>query len=111
MSDMPPNHHCPGCGTSLPANPRYPWHFCNACLDRATDGSGRSLDFSNVSLSGGLQYSYRGTGTWQKVGSVACLIHTRPVIVSEARFGGVVAHPLESAPMPDHHHNLIDLTR
>lgn len=91
-----PGHHCPGCGARLKFNPRYPWHFCSACLARATDVDGRRLVFGNVSLSGGLAWAWADDPEHRddEVPGVVCLIDGRPVIISEARFGGVVAEPL-----------------
>lgn len=91
-----PAHHCPGCGARLKFNPRYPWHFCNACRERAADAEGRRLVFGNVSLSGGLAWAWADDPEHRdsEVPGVICLIDGRPVIVTEARFGGVVAQPL-----------------
>ncbi len=91
-----PGHHCPGCGTRLKFDARNPWHFCAACLASATDGEGRRLVFGNVSLSGGLAWAWADDPEHRdsEVPGVVCLIGSRPVLVSEARFGGVVAEPL-----------------
>ena len=88
-----PDHHCPGCGTALQANPRYPWHFCGACLEQARDGAGRGLEFANASLSGGLLWRCQGAPDWQDAPGVRCLILGRPAWVTEARFGGIIAQP------------------
>ena len=73
---------------------RYPWHFCQACLDRATDRDGRRLSFFNTALSGGLGFRVEGSEGWWDAHPVLCFIDGRPVVVTEARFGGVVAEPL-----------------
>jgi hypothetical protein len=80
----------------LTFNPRYPWHFCGTCLDRTADVEGRRLVFGNLSLSGGLAWAWADDleHRSKEVPGVVCLIDARPVIVSEARFGGVVAEPL-----------------
>ena len=89
-----PDHHCPGCGTPQSAFPRYPWYFCDGCLARATDGDGAVLQFSNTGFSGGLSWCHAGSRDWHHdVIAVRCLINGRPVTVTEARFGGVVAQP------------------
>ena len=108
MSDAP--HFCPGCGAERKAFPRYPWHFCTNCRRGATDGAGRRLVFGNVSASGGLcwRYATEDPDAAQVVRAVLCLIGGRPVLVREARFGGVVAEPLLSGPAP---REALDLTR
>lgn len=98
MTDLP-GHFCPGCGSPQRSSPRYPWHFCQSCLDTATDGAGARLAFANASLSGGLVWRRAG-GDWQEALAVRCLIAGRPVLVTEARFGGVVAEPILNGPFP-----------
>jgi len=105
-----PEHHCPGCGTAQKAFPRYPWHFCKDCLQLARDGHGRHLEFANASLSGGLVWRIRGQEDWQDATYVMCLIHDRPVLVHEARFGGVVAEPVPELPLT-HLRGLVDLRK
>lgn len=93
MTDWPP-HFCPGCGESQKPFARYPWYFCQGCLDRATDRDGRRLSFFNASLSGGLGFRAQGLDGWWEAQPVLCFIDRRPVLVHEARFGGVVAEPI-----------------
>jgi hypothetical protein len=95
--DREPHHHCPGCGVPLRHNPRYPWHFCIACIDKAEDCEGRRLRFFNLSFSGGLGWSYADDPSVVDDRSlgVVCLILGRPVMVSEAYLGGIVAQPLQ----------------
>lgn len=90
-----PDHHCPGCRTSQRPFTRYPWYCCQACLGIACDAIGRTLVFGNASFSGGLNWHFdddpdSGEGNGRQVG---CLIAGRPVLVTEARFSGVVAQP------------------
>ena len=95
------NHHCPGCGAEQKFVARYPWHFCNSCLNQAHDYYGRKLLFFNIGLSGGLGWAFADTPDQkmtEKVSSVQCLIKGRIVVVSEARFGGVVAQPVGGEP-------------
>jgi hypothetical protein len=96
-----PCHYCPGCGTAQKMFSRYPWYFCQACVSLAEDGSGRRLAFGNSSLSGGLCWKYadKVEASAEECVTVACLILGRPVMVTEARFGGVVAQPLTSQVM------------
>lgn len=97
-----PDHHCPGCGKRRTFFARYPWHFCSDCLERAVDGEGRALLFGNISLSGGLRWSYADAPEADDRSAlhVLCLIDGREVVISEARFGGVVAEPANSATLP-----------
>ena len=102
------NHHCPGCGTEQSSVPRYPWYFCPDCLKLAEDEAGNRLEFSNASMSGGLVWRYAGDEDWRETGAVACLIKGRPVMVQEARFGGITAEPLREGRFHDRR-NLTDL--
>tara|TARA_R110002073_G_scaffold35970_19_gene104974 strand:+ start:10772 stop:12862 length:2091 start_codon:yes stop_codon:yes gene_type:complete len=106
------DHHCPVCGAKQRVFLRYPWYICNECLSLAEDAHGRRLQFGNVSFSGGFCYGYADDADSppQECRSVICLIHGRPVVVSEARFGGVVAQPLSSAYEVERQSKPIDLT-
>ena len=92
-------HYCPGCGKPQRIFLRYPWYFCQDCLDEAVDGDGRRLVFGNVSFSGGLSWGYADDPDMRDDRAVEgiCLIRGRPVTVGEARFGGVVAEPVNSS--------------
>jgi hypothetical protein len=105
-----PEHHCPGCGAAQKAFPRYPWHFCQGCLQMARTGKGQALEFANASLGGGLVWRATGQEEWQDATRVLCLIHDRPALVHEARFGGVVAEPVPELPLT-HLHGLVDLRK
>lgn len=98
-----PKHHCPGCGTELPYFARYPWYFCETCLKSATDRKGRALVFFNVSMSGGLTWRYADDDASGEKDCIAvgCVIRGRPVLVTEARFGGVVAQPTSREMLSD----------
>lgn len=95
MSDVP-GHFCAFCGAPQKPFLRYPWHLCKTCRDRAVDGAGRALDFGNQSASGGFMFRYAGDGDegWVPCRAAIALVGKRPVYVTEARFGGVVAEPL-----------------
>jgi len=97
MRPETPDHHCPGCGTPQRAFERYPWYFCQDCLALAEDGTGNRLKFGNASASGGLVWQQVGGADWTVAITVFCRIKARPVMVNEARFGGVVAEPLHDA--------------
>lgn len=88
---------CPGCGVEVWTVPRYPSYYCPECVARATDGEGRAIMFTNASRSGGLLYSTGGDWS-EEQRAVICLIDASPVVVQEARFGGVVAQPLAEPP-------------
>ncbi|HHB80745.1 MAG TPA: ADP-ribosylglycohydrolase [Aliiroseovarius sp.] len=110
MSTDLPDHFCPGCGARQRAFARYPGYFCQAGLKSACDGQGQGLEFSNATLFGGLVWRLRGTNTWHDAVHVKCLISGRPVLVHEARFGGVVGEPFQTALPPMQHENVTDLT-
>lgn len=106
-------HFCPGCGMPQQPYTRYPWYFCSACLTAACDWSGRSLTFSNSSFSGGLSWTYADSpaSSTDRHLHVVCLIKDRPVIVTEARFGGIVAQPLDEGFFYENRSGGIDLSR
>ncbi len=79
---------CPICGSTVPANPRYPRCLCADCASRATAPDGRPLRFHNIAASGGFQAFYADTdapypGHDCRVDGIACR-------ADEARFGGIV---------------------
>ncbi|MGI3183964.1 hypothetical protein [Nioella aestuarii] len=76
----------------------------------ARDGRGQAVEFANASLSGGLVWRIKGEQDWLEATYVLCLIHDRPVLVHEARFGGVVAEPVPELPL-GRLHGLIDLRK
>lgn len=96
-ADDETKHHCPGCGKTLPLYHRYPWYFCSDCLEDAEDEDGCRLEFANVDGSGGFQWRRDGSADWQIDVRLRCLLRGRPVMVSEARFGGIVAQPIDSS--------------
>jgi len=93
------DHFCPGCGVAQQHFGRYPWYFCKSCVATAMDGGGRGLKFSNTGVGGGFAWCYEGDENWITAGHVICLISDRPVLVGEARFGGIVAEPLPDRPL------------
>lgn len=93
-------HLCPGCGAAQKHFARYPWYFCNDCRKTACDRQGRILEFANASISGGLVWRYADDPSHRDERSLAviCAINKRPVVVHEARFGGIVAEPIPDSP-------------
>ena len=85
---MAENQNCPICDSSVPVSERYPNYVCDKCYLRATDEEGRSLSFSNVSLSGGFAAIYRDTH--EERDSHICYIDGIKCRADEARFGGIV---------------------
>ena len=79
---------CPICGNAQSFNPRYPRYLCFECAAQASDETGRRLQFSNVSPSGGFQASYSDTGELRE--SHVCFIRGTRCWAYEARFGGIV---------------------
>ena len=93
---MTDTHPCPGCAAPLPRSGRYPDHYCPACTARATDGAGRALACYNESLSGGFCFRLGDDPTLYACSGVLALIDGAPVTFREARFGGIVAQPLDA---------------
>jgi hypothetical protein len=92
------SHHCPACGAALPVMARYPWYICALCRDRITDAGGHVLDFANTSTSGGFAWRRAGDVTYREAEGYIGLIDGRPVRVTPARFGGIVAEPVTVPP-------------
>ena len=44
---------CPICDTTTKTLPRYPRRVCDTCAAKASDESGRALEFFNTSIGGG----------------------------------------------------------
>ncbi len=75
------------------------------------DGNGRGLAFGNASVSGGLIWRYRNEDTWRDAGHVACRIGAQTALVSDARFGGIVAVPVPEGGLDTPPYKLVDLRR
>lgn len=91
------SHHCPACGAALPAMTRHPWYICALCRDRITDAEGYLLEFGNTSVSGGFTWRRMGEERFHEALGYLGLLDGRPVRVSAARFGGIVAEPYATA--------------
>lgn len=106
------HHYCPVCGKPQAVSLRYPWHICGECLPLTQDSHGRSVEFFNVGPSGGLQWRYVGESkeALQICSAVLCLIRGRPVLVTEAHFGGIVAQPALPT-RPEKRPLVVDLTK
>jgi len=88
---MTETQKCPICSADVPYSERYPRYVCNSCHTRATDENGRSLRFSNVSLSGGFAAIYADTR--EERNDHVCYIDRIRCRADEARFGGIVIQP------------------
>ncbi len=109
MTDWP-DHFCPGCGAAQRPFPRYPWYFCKACLKTACDRDDRTLSFFNTSFGGGFGWAFDDEDVYYTQHSHAlCLINRRPVIVHEARFGGIVAEPVPDNAACHAFYSIVDL--
>jgi hypothetical protein len=75
---------------------RYPWYICALCRQRITDAEGHWLEFANTSVSGGFAWRRVGEPAFREARGYLGLLDGRPVRVSEARFGGIVAEPVAS---------------
>ncbi|MEP7074865.1 MAG: hypothetical protein ABI878_03570 [Acidobacteriota bacterium] len=88
---MAQEQKCPICSTPVVFSERYPRYVCDSCFARAVDEDGRSLAFTNVSLSGGFAALYRDTHEERQ--SHLCFIGDIKCWADEARFGGIVIQP------------------
>ncbi len=79
---------CPICSTVVTFSARYPRYVCDGCFVKAVDEVGRSISFSNVSLSGGFAALYRDTN--EERDSHVCYIDGIKCRADEAYFGGIV---------------------
>jgi hypothetical protein len=91
------SHHCPACGARLPVMARHPWYICALCRERITDGEGYLLEFANTSHLGGFAWRRAGETEFRVAEAFIGLLDGRPVRVSAARFGGIVAEPASVA--------------
>jgi hypothetical protein len=89
---MNSSHECPICHIPLPIIERYPNYICPRCVTESVDESGRLLDFSNLSLSGGFEATYQDSGEVRK--SHTCFIHGIECYADEAKLGGIVVEPI-----------------
>lgn len=90
------SHHCPACGAPLPVMARHPWYICALCRQRITDADGHILEFTNTSQSGGFAWRRLGERSFWEADGYLGLLDGRPVKVSAARFGGIVAEPISA---------------
>ena len=73
---------------------RHPWYICALCRDRITDAEGHQLEFGNTSISEGFAWRRAGEDAFREAQGFLGLLDGRPVRVSAARFGGIVAEPV-----------------
>lgn len=92
------SHHCPACGAPLPLMARHPWYICALCRQRISDADGHILEFTNTSQSGGFAWRRLGGQDFTEADGYLGLLDGRPVRVSAARFGGIVAEPVSATP-------------
>ncbi|MFC4335097.1 hypothetical protein [Salininema proteolyticum] len=90
---------CPHDGTPVQQSPRYPKALCRGCVDRATDLEGRPVQMGNTHLSGGFQALHIDDRTVcdQVTEDGLVLVDGVRFRAGEARFGGVVLQPEDSA--------------
>jgi hypothetical protein len=85
---MAQTQQCPICRAEIPFSPRYPRYVCGSCFLRAADEDGRSLRFSNASLSGGFAAIYADTR--EERSDHVCYINGIKCRADEAHIGGIV---------------------
>ena len=92
MSDNA-NQLCPICGAGVTPSQRYPHYLCRGCAQRASDSSGRALQFFNESFSGGYIAKYADNG--DAYDSHVCFIDGVECWADEDYFGGIVIRRLK----------------
>ena len=88
---------CPICDTTTKTLPRYPRRVCGTCAAKASDESGRALEFFNTSFGGGFIAYYADSNQTETHPGHLCFIDGIRCYADEARFGGIVIEAL-----PDH---------
>lgn len=78
---------CPVCGGPWWVSARHPRAICSVCVLEAADAQGRSLTFTNTSMSGGFEAT-REDGA--KVATHECWVRGLPCWADEAHMGGIV---------------------
>ncbi|MBB1587890.1 MAG: hypothetical protein HG423_014155 [Propionibacterium sp.] len=89
---------CPICGGATKTLPRYPRRVCSTCAAKASDESGRALEFFNTSFGGGFIAYYVDSNQTEIYPSHRCFIDGISCYADEARFGGIVIEPLTDQP-------------
>ena len=89
---------CSICGATMKTLPRYPRRVCGTCAAKASDESGRALQFFNTSLGGGFIAYYADSNQTETYPSHHCFIDGIRCYADEARFGGIVVEPLTEQP-------------
>ncbi|MCB0636426.1 MAG: hypothetical protein KDC54_07395 [Lewinella sp.] len=84
---------CPNCLSKVLFFPMYPTGLCGNCISQLTDIDGRSVQFSNVTMSGGCQGYYLDTK--EKYDHYHCYIGDKKFYALEMKFGGVAVVPFE----------------
>ena len=89
---------CPICGATTKTLPRYPRRVCGTCAAKASDESGRVLQFFNTSLGGGFIAYYADSHQTETHPGHICFIDDIRCYADEARFGGIIIQTLTDQP-------------
>ena len=89
---------CPICGGATKTLPRYPCRVCDTCAAKASDESGRALEFFNTSIGGGFIAYYADSHQTEIYPGHICFIDGVSCYADEARFGGIVVEALADQP-------------
>lgn len=87
------SHSCPICKIELKPVPRYPNYVCETCASKATDETGRYLNFYNEDFSGGFKAVY--ADSQETYTSHFCFIQGIKCYADESRFGGILIQKME----------------
>ena len=85
---------CPICGVATKTLPRYPRRVCGTCAAKASDESGRVLQFFNTSLRSGFIAYYADSNQTKTHPGHICFIDGIRRYADEARFGRIVIQTL-----------------
>ncbi|RMA82697.1 5' nucleotidase, NT5C type [Umboniibacter marinipuniceus] len=77
---------CPFCGASVEFWSAFPFTACESCAERATDENGRSVDYYNTHISGGLEGRYSDTN--EVYSADYCFIDGTECVAVDTRLGG-----------------------
>ncbi|HTK19196.1 MAG TPA: hypothetical protein VL442_06780 [Mucilaginibacter sp.] len=84
--------HCPICNRYKKYSERYPEYVCEKCIKLATDKTGTSIGFYNITYDGhGCQGRYIESGKLYR--GTTCYIKGIKCYAEEAYLGGIIIRP------------------
>lgn len=80
--------NCPICNEEIEFQSRYPNRICENCINCLTDLNGKSVEFHNTDIWGGIQGIYSATG--HIYSETICYFNGIECKAEEGRFGGII---------------------